>query len=410
MIEKFKESLEFRCNVGYIVAQGLYWMIVCCCISMGNAYLSNKGFPPVSIGFLFAFAYFFAAFIQQIISTQVDNSPRINVIDVLFVLGIILGVDLLVGIGSRESNFITGFSFLVGAMVATVMQPFLNSLNFYIQDHGIKMNFGFARASGSFCFFIMSLLAGTLMKHLSPNVAPCFGFICTGLFIFAILWITFQLKKSGVNVDGGFDPFEARHTDDTFSIKGIKTFVSENKMFFVFLLGVVCFIFGHLLINTFIYEITTYAGGDEADNGGLLAFAAILELPAMIFFNKLKDRFRTRDLLAASGVFFLIKIFFTAIANTVGMLYFSMIFQAGAFALFIPASVHYVDEIMDAKNAVKGQAFVTIAITVSNLISSLLGGMIIGVINISVALWFATLITLAGVIISICGLYRIKIK
>ena len=410
MIEKFKESIEFRCNVGYVVAQGLYWMIVCCCISMGNAYLSNKGFAPVTIGFLFAFAYLFAAFIQHILSAQVDNSPRINVIDVMFVLGIILGFDLLLGIGARESGFITGLSFMVGAMVATVMQPFLNSLNFYIQDHGIKMNFGVARASGSFCFFLMSLLAGTLMKHASANAAPCLGFICTGLFVFVIVWIMFQLKKSGVNVDGGFDPFEVKRSDDTFSVKSIKSFVDDNKMFFIFLIGVVCFIFGHLLINTFIYEITTAAGGDEADNGGLLAFAAILELPAMIFFNKLKEWFRTRDLLAASAVFFLIKIFFTAIASTVGMLYFSMIFQAAAFALFIPASVHYVDEIMDAKNAVKGQAFVTIAITVSNLISSLLGGMIIGVLNISAALWFATLITLAGVLISICGLYRIKIK
>ncbi len=404
MLEKFKESLEFRCNFGYIAAQGLYWMIVCCTISMGNAYLSNKGFSTVSIGFLFAFAYLFAALIQQIVSAIIDRSAKSNVMDVLFVLGIILGVDLLIGLGTKESGFITGFSFLVGAMVATIMQPFLNSLNFHIEEYGVKMNFGVARASGSFFFFVMSIVAGNLMKFQSPNVAPCFGFMTTALFVATIVWISIQLKNSRIQIAPKYDPFEATQAKNSFELSEIKSFVTNNKMFFVFLIGVVCFFFGHLLINTFIYDITTTAGGDEADNGGLLAFAALVELPAMIFFSKLKERFKTRDMIIVSAIFFFVKILLTTLANTVGMLYVSMFFQAFAFALFIPASVHYVDEIMDKTDAVKGQSAITVAITISNLISSLLGGMIIGALNVNAALWFATLITLVGVVIAIYGL------
>ncbi|CBK74503.1 Major Facilitator Superfamily [Butyrivibrio fibrisolvens 16/4] len=159
-----------------------------------------------------------------------------------------------------------------------------------------------------------------------------------------------------------------------------------------------------------MYQIAVNVGGNESTNGGLLALQAIVELPAMIFFTKLKDRFDSKILLSVSAVFYLLKIFFTAIASSIGMLYFSMLFQSLAFALFIPASVHFVDEIMSEKDAVKGQAFVTIAMTFSSLIGSILGGLIINLLGVSASLYFATLITFVGVIVSISALVRINIQ
>ena len=170
------------------------------------------------------------------------------------------------------------------------------------------------------------------------------------------------------------------------------------------------FYFGHVLINNFLFQITVNVGGDEADTGGLLAMQAIVELPAMIFFTWLKDRFGSKFLLSFSAVFYFVKILATTVATSVGMLYFSMIFQALAFAVFIPASVHFVDEIMSKKDAVKGQAFVTVAMTLSNLLSSLLGGILIRIVGVTVSLWFGTIVTLCGVVVSIYGLAKIKQK
>ena len=128
----------------------------------------------------------------------------------------------------------------------------------------------------------------------------------------------------------------------------------------------------------------------------------------MIFFSALREKYGSKLLLATSGVFYLIKIFFTAIASSIGMLYFSMLFQSLAFALFIPASVHFVDEIMSEKDAVKGQAFVTIAMSLSSLISSVLGGSLINLIGVSATLYFSTFVTFVGVVVSILGLVRIN--
>lgn len=411
MIYKIKESQELRLNLLYITIQGLYWMIVCCTISLGSAYLSNRGYSTVGIGALFAIAYLIASVLQQVISVETDKSSRFNVVDVLAVLGAVLAFDLIFAVGTNGKSFTTGLTFLVAAMIATIMQPFLNALNFHIEKYDIKMNYGVARASGSFFFFIMSLVAGNLMKAVSEKSAPFLGLIVTILFVANIYGIFKELKSTGKELKVDYDPFDSSSDSmDYLDFDSIKRFVEKYKMFFVFLIGLMGFYFGHVLINNFLFQITVNVGGDEADTGGLLAMQAIVELPAMIFFTWLKDRFGSKLLLSFSAVFYFVKILATTVATSVGMLYFSMIFQALAFAVFIPASVHFVDEIMSKKDAVKGQAFVTVAMTLSNLLSSLLGGILIRIVGVTVSLWFGTIVTLCGVVVSIYGLAKIKQK
>ena len=206
MIYKIKESLELRLNLSYIAIQGLYWMIVCCTISLGSAYLSNRGYSTVGIGALFAIAYLIASILQQLISIETDKSSRFNVLDVLAVLGTVLAIDLLFAVNTDAKGFGTGFTFLIAAMIATIMQPFLNALNFHIEKYDIKMNYGVARASGSFFFFIMSLLAGNLMKSISEKAAPVLGLIVTILFIANVFWIFKELKSTGKEPAKDYDP------------------------------------------------------------------------------------------------------------------------------------------------------------------------------------------------------------
>ena len=407
MIEMFEKSREFRLNTLYTLAQGAYWMIVCCTVSMGSAYLSNRGYSTFSIGVLFAFAYLFAAIVQQVVSAATDNSTSFNVWDLLRILGGLIILDLLIAITSNEKGFLVSVTFLIGAMIATIIQPFLNALNFHIQRQGINMNYGVARAAGSFFFFLMSLLAGFFMRTVSPKAAPMLGFLVSILFVGMISWIYSELKEADISTDRQYDPLDDDKSE-SFDYKSVKAFVIKYKMFFVYLIGVVCVFFGHIIVNNFLYQIAVNVGGNEATNGGLLALQAIVELPAMIFFSALREKYGSKLLLATSGVFYLIKIFFTAIASSIGMLYFSMLFQSLAFALFLPASVHFVDEIMSEKDAVKGQAFVTIAMSLSSLIGSVLGGSLINLMGVSATLYFSTFVTFVGVVVSIMGLVRIN--
>ena len=410
MLERFKTSNDFRLNFQYFLLQGFYWMIVCCAISLGSAYLSDRGYSTAGIGILFALAFALAALLQPIISINTDNSSRYTVVDVLTVLGIIVTLDLLLACTTSGKTIATGLTFFVGVMFAQLVQPFLNALNFFIEDHGVEMNYGVARANGSFFFFIISLVAGNLMKATSERVLPIIGFIASVCFMVVLIWMRYTLNKSSKSFAKEYDPFEKRQAGEEISVKAVKKFITDNIAFFVIMIGVTCFFFGHVLINNFIYQITSHVGGDEADTGGILALAALVELPAMIFFNKIKYRFSTKFLFGVSAFFFFIKMLFTSIATNVGMLYFSMIFQALAFALFIPASVHFVDEFMAAKDSVKGQAFLVVAMTLANALASFVGGGAMFSFGVTFSLWFSTAISLAGVLICIYGLFRINAK
>ena len=88
------------------------------------------------------------------------------------------------------------------------------------------------------------------------------------------------------------------------------------------------------------------------------------------------------------------------------MLYLSMLFQALSFAVFIPASVHFVNEVMLPCDAVKGQAFVTGMITIANLLSSLLGGILLDHCSIFIMLLLGTVTTIAGALILFVALHK----
>ena len=164
--------------------------------------------------------------------------------------------------------------------------------------------------------------------------------------------------------------------------------------------------FGHTLINNYLYQITVNVNGNSQDLGSLQAFSALLELPAMIFFATLQKRFGCRKLLQASAVFFIIKIVITLFATNIFLLYLSMVFQSLSFAVFIPGSVHYVNEVMLPNDAVKGQAFVTGMITTANLLSSLLGGILLDQSGVFTMLTIGTIVTIIGAGITIYSLQQ----
>ena len=169
-----------------------------------------------------------------------------------------------------------------------------------------------------------------------------------------------------------------------------------------------CFTYGHSLINSFWHQITGEVGGNDGDMGGLLAVQAIVELPAMIFFNKLKDKFGTKNLLIMAAIMYSVKAGVTFLAGSVPMLYFSVLFEAFAFAIFIPGGVQLVNEELDERDAVKGQAFITGAITIAYLLSNVSGGLLIDNLGVKMALLAGFIVSSVGSLISFIGLAKMK--
>jgi PPP family 3-phenylpropionic acid transporter len=155
------------------------------------------------------------------------------------------------------------------------------------------------------------------------------------------------------------------------------------------------------MINDFMIQIIRNLGGGESELGYANFLQAILELPVMALIGLVLKKITSGRLLIVSGVAFFIKILILIFAtNMIGM-YVSQSFQLFAYAVFIPAAAYYVNEMMSEMDQVKGQAFITSAITVGGVFSNLISGVILDNLGIKVMLITGTVICLVGVVIAI---------
>jgi PPP family 3-phenylpropionic acid transporter len=97
-------------------------------------------------------------------------------------------------------------------------------------------------------------------------------------------------------------------------------------------------------------------------------------------------------------------------AQSVAMIFAAHFLQLISFALFLPAMVHYIDEIMSKGEAVKGQALYTMMITVSSVVGSLFGGIILDLSGPRMLTLLATVTAAAGTVIIIAMVDKVNEK
>lgn len=79
-----------------------------------------------------------------------------------------------------------------------------------------------------------------------------------------------------------------------------------------------------------------------------------------------------------------------------------------SFAIYIPASVYYANQVMDENNKVRGQAMVTMAYTVGGVFGNLIGGRLIDRYDVHVMLVVGTVCAAVGTIFFFFGTRKIK--
>ena len=124
-------------------------------------------------------------------------------------------------------------------------------------------------------------------------------------------------------------------------------------------------------------QIITNVGGTSADLGRLLAIAAITEIPVMFLFSRIVKHVKSSALLVVSSIFFILKAFGYFAAGNIALMTIAAVMQMGSFALYISASVYYVNEVMEERDKFKGQALMTGTNTLGGVFGSLFGGFLI---------------------------------
>ena len=381
-------------NIKYMASQIFYFGAFAAMMGYASVYLLHKGFSNSTIGIILSLCSILAVFMQPALASFADNHKNIEIrkiINTIVAIAIILSVALLVIPTNQTLIFI-----LIVAIFSleTTIMPLINTLAFIFEKYGIQINFGIARGLGSVAYALTSMALGYIVEWSSPDLLPiCYVVFNALLFIVVHLFV---LPKNAqiVNADEESET-EAEVQENVSLLK----FAGKYKKFIVFLLGFVLVYFAHTIINNFFIQIITNVGGNSSDMGNAVFLAAMLELPTMAYFTKLSQKVNCGTLIKASIVLFLAKHAITYLATNMIMIYIAQVLQMGAYALFIPASVYYVNCKVDNKDIVKGQSFVTTSMTMSGVFANIIGGILLDAVGVSEVLLIGVILSLIGAVI-----------
>ena len=395
-------------QVLYGISQGLYWMTYCSTLGFASSYITAMGYSATQLGIMLATANIIAAPVQQIVANAADKAKKITLAKIMIIWLAILTIANLVMVYLKQGSVILPVCFVLSSVIIMLVQPLENALAFNIERTGKSVNFGLCRSIGSMMFSVVSSFIGWLAARngavVIPQIAMIFG------FCYVIVLVIVDIATNKQRLAGKVETSQDEPGIVNVSEATLKDYIEKYKFFFLFLLGTIAFTFGHLLINNYLFQVTSEVGGDSADMGKLLSVQAVVELPPMALFSVISKKIKTTKLLKVAAIFFTVKTFFTFAAGTLPMLYISMLLQMLAFAIYIPAAVSFVNDIMDEKDAVKGQSFVTVAYTISAALACSLGGVFIDNLGVKNTLLACVGLGVIGTVASILALNKYEKK
>lgn len=383
--------------------QAVYWMTYAPIASFAAVYLLSKDFSNQQIGWVLALGNVFAILLQPALGMLIDRFAKFSPKSVLSSLAL-LCVALLAGL-----IFVAGgLVWMMGVYVAVLalfftMQPLVNALIFEYINAGHDVSFGTTRAMGSISFALLSSLLGIGVTRFSTGILPIVCIVLfLSLFLLVISFPPLSIKGSGPTFHGLLD-------DQPDPVPAVG-FLRKYERFTPFLIAIVCLFIFHTVINNFLAQIMTSVGGQNTDIGVSLTIAALCELPALLGFSFLISKFSMHSLLKLSGLFYALRSFIYLLAASVWMINLGQVFQALSFAVFVPASVYYVNEIMGQKDRVKGQTLITGAITLGNFIGSVMGGWLLDLSGVPLLLTFGAVGAVAGCLVLIYSVRKARTR
>lgn len=379
-----------RLTAHYTAIQGFYWMAFSSVFAFAVVYLRSNGFDSAQVGLAMALGYLSAMLLQPGVAWWADRQPAIQLNQWIgwITLALLGGAGMLAVLPLPLVGVFICYIWI--ETLVLVLQPLLNSLAMEHINEGHKLNFGLARGLGSGAFALFSLLLGVAIIRTGNQLLP---WVCAAasLGLMLLAW-TFP--------SAGREPVQSVEIQDRRSPSRLPM---KPRQWLQQYQGLPSLWIGLMLIMTSLNLFSNYqihfverVGGTSRTLGQATALAAVLEIPVMGLFSWLVQRSSARRLLRFSTIFFVIKALATLLAATVGQYLFSQIFQAGAYAVYLPASVYYFNLVMKPEDRVKGQAVLGMTFSLGGIIGSLLGGFLLDQTSIVITLASNLGLALAG--------------
>ena len=318
-------------NLNYGAVHGAYWMLYGVATGFSSALLLAAGYSNGEIGMILAAGSVIAVFLQPLIADFADRSKKISltgVTEICTVISMILYAGLFILKHQSAALFVCYA--LILAWVIT-LQPLLNSLCFRLERSGIHINFGVCRSVGSMGYSILCSVLGTLVENHGVSVLPAAGELTLAALLIALLCVKRNFDKAcrqkGIPAENGIEmktvsTNEANSTDaESAESINLSDFIRGNKLFIVMQLGIAGIFFSNAVLNNFMLQVVSGVGGNSEDMGRVLGLMAFLEIPALILFDKIHDRFSCQAILRFASVCFVLKVGAIYLAQNMMVIY-----------------------------------------------------------------------------------------
>ena len=403
MAEKISEEINMKNShiwtIKYTLLNAAYFVAFCTIHAYAAVYLLANGFSNTEVGILLAVANIISAVLQPVIAGIIDKPGFLTNKRFILISVMIIFAGSVILMLFPEHKLIIFAVYALIYMIQFAYQPVMTALCFEYQKAGYNIFYGLARGLGSASFAITSFFIGRIVER--SGVSVLLWVNLASMIISALIVLSFNRNNSAASDDN--------NTDRSAGVahNSLSSFVKTYPAFSLFLIGTVCFFFAHNMINDFMIQIIRQLGGAESELGFANFLQAILELPVMALIGIVLKKISAEKLLVFSGGAFFVKILILVGASTMAHMYISQSFQLFAYAVFIPAGAYYVSNTMEELDQVKGQAFITSAITIGGVFSNLISGVILDHLGIKTMLITGSAVCFIGVLIAIIAMRRL---
>ncbi len=390
-------------TVRYSFLQGSYWCSFSVAYCFVSVFLLANGYTNSEIGLVFAIGGFSAAILQPLIGNHINEYGKITMRRVIMVGSVFIMMCAAMLCIFSEKQFLLGTLFCLVTIGLQTLMPFVNAVCMECINRGISVNFGLARGIGSICYAAASYAIGKLISIYNEGVLPyciigSFMLVYIAAFFFTYKSLEGQrntsVQSENIKNEPEFSPVDANRREP---------FFKKYPRFLIFLIGVCLIFITHNIINTYLFQICQSLGGGAEEYGTASSLSAAIELPTMLLFSQLIIRIKSNRLVQISAAFFALKAVMHLYASGIFGIYLAQLPQILGFALFIPASTYYANEIMHRRDGAKGQTYLISANTIGCVIGSSLGGMILDRFGINIMLIVAIITSVLGFLFFIIG-------
>ena len=369
----------------YALTQFFYWVSFASLISYSSYYLLGRGLTNTHIGIITATAGLVSVVLQPLTGALMDRYPRMNSRRMMGLLCILItagGAVLM--LLPDDARLLTGIVYGLLIMLMQQGMPMMNILGVESLSADASMKFSTGRAIGSLGYAASAWAMGMLVTKFPPVTIPVV--MVAFILLMGAVILVYPLESKGVR----------KRENSSLSLV---VFLRKYPSFPLLLASLVMIYFGHMVTNTYAFQIVTSRGGGSAEMGTATAIAAVCELIMVFLFPKYSRILSLETILRISGVFFTLKVVCTLLARTVPAFFGAQALQMYAWGLLVVGLVYYVDRMMQPEDRSKGQSYTSLTQTIATVVGGLLGGWMIDRWGIDRLLLTAAVVSGAGCVL-----------